>query len=1144
MKGKLGWIGLMLLVLLADPGFPQERIRLLRVTDAGKGKVNPMVDNIGYWSRMVKQGYVLADTIRPVRPALFHGDAIRAAGVPPQNSPDIPVTPEQEVTQTENSVFIDPQNEYYLLNSNNSSNWISGFAQNPWGADALWSLWQGETWQGSTQGVNGTNNGDPSTAIGLNGWWYVCRITADNGQAVSYSKNQGKTWTRVTVGQGPAAGYGLLDKNHLWIDNSTDSPYEGHLYAAWTNFIPGHSDTNQIQVVRTTDRGLTWSPPVNISSAAMAQKLNHGVNLHTGPEGEVYAAWSIYDTWPSDETAIGFCYSPDGGGSWPPAVRIIDNLKGIRASLTAKNMRVNAFPSMAVDISPGPHRGTIYLVFPNVGYPGVNTGNDIDVYLIKSTDQGQTWSAPLRVNQDPPGLGKQHYFPWITCDPVTGGLCVIYYDDRNLPSTDVAAFVSYSYDGGLTWNDFQVSDHSFTPSPVPGLAFTYFGDYIGIQARNMKVYPVWTDNHDGGRAMSYTSPFDLGPNPGQPWVFYHSHTITQVIGGSIVPPAYGDSLHLSLELKNIGDMTANQVEADISVKSPYITLTDSTASYGDIASGQVGLAPDGFTFMVSDTIPDNTLIRFNIHARSPDSLHYSWMSHFSVEAQAPDVSILALEIEDSVYGNGNRRPDPGETLTIRVTLRNSGDFASGFTRLFISTSSPFLVFQNDSTTWESVGVDQQKFAYFTCFVDSLAPVGTGVDLLCRLFSGKYYRERMFRHVIGWLVEDWETNTFTKFPWQSIGSKSWELTTQQPWEGSFCLRSGAITDYQTSQFFLNYEAASEDSISFYVKTSTEQDYDYLMFSIDGVWQGQWSGETPWTRVSFPVASGNHIFKWMYLKDLSYAYGQDRVWVDFIALPAPVLPSMVTSGPDSVCAGEEVWLSVITQHADSVRWSSAGDGVFENDSATSTFYTPGIGDIHSGGVSLRVTAFGKYANAVASMQVAIRPLPLISVLVSPGDTVCAGHAVSLSADTTGIAHFSWFPGDFSTPLVVYDTSLFSGQGSFPVRLTVTDRFGCFSQDTILLHFKDCTGITQPPAQTAYISPNPAMEKVSFIYGQCLSGHFSITITDMQGRTRRLVSKRLSGATVQEEIDLRGIPAGIYLLTAGTQDKKYLFRLGVIR
>jgi hypothetical protein len=408
-----------IILLYSIPLFSQPARMLPEVTPSGKGKVNTMVDNIGYWTRMVQLGYVKASPKAEVPGARFTGTTIRQYNPSIvdhqssilQNSPDVPVTGETDVTQSENSIFIDPEDENVVLNSNNSSNWVSGYADTPYGADALYSFDNGQVWAGSTRGVNGNNAGDPSTAIGLNGWWYVGRITGDYGQAVSYSKDQGKTWKRVKVGQGPTAGIGILDKNHLWIDNSVTSPYKGYLYDAWTNFIPGHPDTNQVEIIRSTDQGLTWSSPVNISSAALALKLNHGVNLQTGPDGEVYAAWSIYDSWPSDETAIGFARSLNGGGVFMPATRILGNIKGIRASMTGKNMRVSSFPTMAVDNSNGPHRGTIYVVWANVGTPGINSGVDIDLYIIKSTDQGSSWSTPVRVNQDPPAWGNSTTCP-------------------------------------------------------------------------------------------------------------------------------------------------------------------------------------------------------------------------------------------------------------------------------------------------------------------------------------------------------------------------------------------------------------------------------------------------------------------------------------------------------------------------------------------------------------------------------------------------------------------------------------------------------------------------------------------------------------------------------------------------------------
>ncbi len=65
---------------------------------------------------------------------------------------------------------------------------------------------------------------------------------------------------------------------------------------------------------------------------------NQGVNIQTGPNGEVYAIWSIYDSWPSDEKAIGFAKSMDGGVTFSTATRIINNIKGIRTTEVGKKI--------------------------------------------------------------------------------------------------------------------------------------------------------------------------------------------------------------------------------------------------------------------------------------------------------------------------------------------------------------------------------------------------------------------------------------------------------------------------------------------------------------------------------------------------------------------------------------------------------------------------------------------------------------------------------------------------------------------------------------------------------------------------------------------------------------------------------------
>ena len=423
------------------------------------------------------------------------------ASVLDANYPDILLI-QGNTSQSENSIFVNPNDETYVLNSNNSTTQPGG-SINVLGANALFSNDQGNNWSGGTHGAGGSNSGDPAALISRSGRWFVGFISSSGGQGVSFSDNQGSSWTQVNIAN-PQGG-GLLDKNHLWIDNSTSSAYQGNLYSAWTPLSTSSTSDTEIELSRSTNDGSSWSSPIAISTSVNAGSHNQGVHIQTGPNGEVYAVWAIYDSWPSDEAAIGFAASTNGGSGFQNANRIITNIRGIRNSGVGKNMRVNSYPVMAVDNSNGPNRGDIYVVWANIGAPGINTGNTSDIYMIRSSDQGNSWTTPIIVNQDNSNSNVQ-YLPWITCDPANGNLHVIYYDDRNTGGQEVETFVANSFDGGQTWEDFRVSDVSFTPTPIPGLAPGYFGDYLGISAKNGIVYPVWTDNRSG-TALAYTSPF-------------------------------------------------------------------------------------------------------------------------------------------------------------------------------------------------------------------------------------------------------------------------------------------------------------------------------------------------------------------------------------------------------------------------------------------------------------------------------------------------------------------------------------------------------------------------------------------------------------------------------------------------------------
>lgn len=467
-----------------------------------RAKINRKIDNINYWVQMAEKGYVPFNAYGKAEPATFTGSKIKAFSVVTEDSPDVPVTTENS-TQSENSVFVDPNNEKIVLNSNNST---PNPATGVYGANDFFTFDGGETWDGEVQGAGEGNSGDPTTAISLNGRWFVNYIDGGSnygGMGISYSDDQGNSWTPINIVGNPGQ---LADKNHMWIDNSPTSPYEGNIYVAWTDF--GGSYNQHVMISISTDNGETWSAKKEISSGA-STAFSHGVNLTTGPNGEVYAVWAIYDGSGLTEHAIGFAKSLDGGQTWS-ATKAIDNIHGIRDYGVSKNMRVNSFPVIDCDISDGENSGNLYITWSNRGVPGINSGNDIDVYVITSDNQGASWNTPVKVNQDEAGLGHEHFSPWIACDPNNGIVSVIFYDDRNVGGNKLETYCANSDDEGQTWEDFKVSDVSFTPSPIPGLANSYFGDYIGISANNGVVYPTWTDNRTG-TAMTYVSPYENNP---------------------------------------------------------------------------------------------------------------------------------------------------------------------------------------------------------------------------------------------------------------------------------------------------------------------------------------------------------------------------------------------------------------------------------------------------------------------------------------------------------------------------------------------------------------------------------------------------------------------------------------------------------
>ena len=139
-------------------------------------------------------------------------------------------------------------------------------------------------------------------------------------------------------------------------------------------------------------------------------------------------------------------------------------------------------------------------------------GSDIDVCFSYSTNQGETFSTAVRVNNDELNNGKNQFLPWIAVDRLKTYVAVVFYDNRDTYKADSCdVFAAISAVGTTTFVNIKVSDRAHKPRALSGYSDGYYSDYIGVAANNNVIFPVWTDNRNG-TAQIYTAKVELKPN--------------------------------------------------------------------------------------------------------------------------------------------------------------------------------------------------------------------------------------------------------------------------------------------------------------------------------------------------------------------------------------------------------------------------------------------------------------------------------------------------------------------------------------------------------------------------------------------------------------------------------------------------------
>lgn len=381
----------------------------------------------------------------------------------------------------------------------------------------------------------------------------------------------------------------------------------------------------------------------------------------------------------------------------------------------------------------------------------------------------------------------------------------------------------------------------------------------------------------------YFGTVDLIAPTGTDYIVLFSHLNDDATENNNGIIEYNEFISLDIELKNIGDVIGNDVIATLSTTDSYITIGDNTENWGTIIAGTTEMIVASYDYQVASNIPDQHVVDFLLTITDSDG--HTWTNHIYVTVSAPKIEVLNLTIDDAA-GNGNGRLDAGETVNLLITAHNIGHADLTSSVGTITTSSPELAITVNSETIGTMDQITTVTGNYTIVVSPSAVYGTVANITNIVGDANYLDSKLFSLTIGLFSEDFESNTFTEFNWNNSSSSNWITTTESPYEGIYCSKSGVISDNSSTDLTIVMNISSAEEISFMKKVSSEASYDFLSFYIDNVLQSQWSGTIDWSPETFAVTTGIHTFKWSYSKDESASAGSDAAWLDYILFPPSI------------------------------------------------------------------------------------------------------------------------------------------------------------------------------------------------------------------------------------------------------------------
>ena len=328
---------------------------------------------------------------------------------------------------------------------------------------------------------------------------------------------------------------------------------------------------------------------------------------------------------------------------------------------------------------------------------------------------------------------------------------------------------------------------------------------------------------------------------------------------------------LNFTAKNVGNQPLANTTITLS-NATNLSIVVGTQNFGEIDANAERQSTNTLKIKINDGLFDGTNVSFTANITGTN---YSKTKDISKKVASPRLVISSIKISDITDGK-----------LVRVTLSNNGSVEVGEGILKVMEISDWVNLSSNSEVVPTLAPNTDTEVSFTMNVaedvfsqqDSLFFT---LDYVC----GHYMVSKSYVIDLLSQIESFESGDFTSVDWEMDSSYPWIIDSTSANTGSFSARSANISHNETTTLTIKVNNMLRDSISFHYKVSTENNYDFFRFYIDGTQKIKESGtsNTEWNYKKYTLTAGEHILKWEYSKDQSQSSGEDCVRIDDIKLP---------------------------------------------------------------------------------------------------------------------------------------------------------------------------------------------------------------------------------------------------------------------